>query len=318
MGKTQSRMKHLLPSEESANKTTAREATPHPPAILLTTDEQVHEQTEPADIQALLDTFSSETDRRQRLLKPMRKLQLISAILIVLLAIQTIEWDAHGYGWAIPLYTGMVLLTTCLTALVIPLSRPSRKERGILDELTRSEDSRAIGPLLQRMHLRKRSLRDAQYRTLASLMLRLKADDAMALSESDLRMIYQELTLFELSLYQHMRGTQWDDLIIAMLHAVGVAGDSRALGVVTSLATRVARTSTQRRIRQAAAECLPRLRERVARNESRCNLLSPADDPNAPSSSLLRPAQDTSQTDPSVLLRPSTARGDGIERREDS
>ena len=86
-----------------------------------------------------------------------------------------------------------------------------------------------------------------------------------------------------------LRGNS-EDLILAVLKAFERVGDASALPSVERLATALGKTSAERRIREAALECLPFLRWRIEQMHATQTLLRSANPPDTPPAVLLRPS----------------------------
>lgn len=76
---------------------------------------------------------------------------------------------------------------------------------------------------------------------------------------------------------------------------------------VQRLAESAVVTPYKKEIRQAAQECLPFLKERAAQLRASQMLLRPSGVEETGSAALLRPAAESSATDPAQLLRANTA-----------
>lgn len=94
-----------------------------------------------------------------------------------------------------------------------------------------------------------------------------------------------------------------DDVIVYhAMHALSTLGSERALKSLQALARR----GRSPAIREAARKNAGRLQEVLAQAHQAETLLRPAHAPGADPDTLLRPAPDVGQTDPELLLRPSS------------
>ena len=96
-----------------------------------------------------------------------------------------------------------------------------------------------------------------------------------------------------------------DDVRIAMLKALEQVGAASAIPVVEKLTQMKPRTPGQKRVKQAAIECLPMLRANCGDVEAARTLLRASHAEAARPDTLLRPASGAGQTAAQELLRPS-------------
>lgn len=93
-----------------------------------------------------------------------------------------------------------------------------------------------------------------------------------------------------------------NQLVYRVLEALKKVGTSHAIPFVE----RVEQRGRTIRLRDTAADVLVVLRERQRQENQRDTLLRPAPSPDNPADILLRPARDIGETDPQLLLRPSS------------
>lgn len=100
-----------------------------------------------------------------------------------------------------------------------------------------------------------------------------------------------------------------DTLVIAVLNALGVVGDTQALSFVEKLAKGGGRAGKDKRIQAAASEALTRIQARINARNARQELLRASSPQDTPPEMLLRPAAGSSLTDPLQLLRSAARDG---------
>ena len=98
--------------------------------------------------------------------------------------------------------------------------------------------------------------------------------------------------------------------MIAVLSALEQIGDTRALPHVQHLLDTPHSTPDAQRVHEAAQSCLVFLEERAAKERVGQSLLRAAHAPDTGAGVLLRPAQNTPESDPALLLRPGSEGGD--------
>ena len=94
---------------------------------------------------------------------------------------------------------------------------------------------------------------------------------------------------------------------MAILQAFAQVGDSSALPIVEKLAREEAKTVDQRRIQEAAQECLPALRLRAQKERDPHTLLRATGSAGNDTETLLRAATTVQETPPEQLLRPGSS-----------
>jgi hypothetical protein len=195
------------------------------------------------------------------------------------------------------------LLPTCMTVLIFVAlftafeKIASRHTRQMADWLARMEDLRVIGILLEAHESKDKVLRQIAEQALIRLLPRVKATDAGLFSLDQLERMHYLL---------YGRNAE---LALAALKALEQIGDGLSAWFVeglTGLAPQSInfRLSGDRRVREAARECLPAINQRLELKRLSQTLLRPASAPEDPSGILLRPAQGAPEGDPNLLLRP--------------
>ena len=135
---------------------------------------------------------------------------------------------------------------------------------------------------------------------LTTLLPRMKATDAHLLTPTARNRIRDWLSTMANTVLGHPCS---DDLRIAALKALEQVGDTDDIPVVTRLANMKTRTPAKARVKQAAIECLPMLREHCGEVETARTLLRAANAEDARPETLLRAATGLPETTSAELLR---------------
>lgn len=169
-----------------------------------------------------------------------------------------------------------------------------------LEELGRLGDVNAVPMLIDSINLNVTTkYRKRVSRALTILLPLLKASDANLLTP--LRRYTLNIMLG--SCFQpHLRGVD-EDFTLAILKAYEQVGDAKAVSVVKRIANHRPRNAGQRRIQEAAAECLPLLRANLGEVASTQTLLRASTIQASTPDMLLRPASAASSTPSAELLR---------------
>ena len=170
-----------------------------------------------------------------------------------------------------------------------------------IEELAQSRDVNAIPTLIDSMNLGiTKKHRQRVTRALTLLLPLLKTSDARLLTP--LRRHTLNVTLGG-CFQPHLRGVD-EDLTLAILKAYEQVGDEKAIQVVERIANHRPRNESERRIQEAAKECLPLLCANIGEVASTQTLLRASDGQTTTSPAmLLRPAASASTTSPAELLR---------------
>ena len=223
----------------------------------------------------------------------------------------------------IDLWLGVLALVGLLAGALVGISAETGQRRLALS-LAESEDPRIIGPLadaLTPIDAGKPSVMRRLYAyfpfsntftgsivsdkkqqqqlksILAGLLARLPANEAAQLSEAPRACLARALRECEI---------EDETLIVAILNTFTQIGDGRIAGTAAALAAMDTPTENARRIKEAAQTCLPTLRHHAEQEQHSTTLLRSSDKPATPSEALLRPAENASDANPSLLLRPET------------
>ncbi len=169
-----------------------------------------------------------------------------------------------------------------------------------LETMAESGNVNAIPTLIDAITLNaSQKYRKRVTRALAALLPRLKASDANLLTS---RHRYTLNIMLGSCFQPHLRGVD-NDFTLAILKAYEQVGDAKAIPVVERIANHRPRNDNQRRIQEAAAECLPLLRANIGEVASTQTLLRASIHKTNTPDTLLRPATASSSTSPAELLR---------------
>jgi hypothetical protein len=158
--------------------------------------------------------------------------------------------------------------------------------------LSRVDDIRAVGPLLQALRVNKIH-QESVIRTLTRLLPRMKATDAHLLNDEQ-----------RASLYLVLKGNprKHSALAVSALKALEQIGTAEAVPLVERLAKSPDGTLKEEQVVQAARACLPYLRQRAELDHEQRTLLRATA---GEETELLRPAGGHTE-DEQALLRPSS------------
>jgi hypothetical protein len=163
--------------------------------------------------------------------------------------------------------------------------------------LARYDDVRAIGPLAESLEWPDESVKATARTALTRLLPQLRVSDAGLLNAKQRGCLYRCLKM--------PNAMRHSAFLFALLKCLEQVGDEAAVPYVTRLAKSVALTRVQKRVRQAAEECLPFLTLRAEQMRHSQILLRPAGVDGSTAAVLLRPAVGGTEADPQQLLRAS-------------
>lgn len=166
----------------------------------------------------------------------------------------------------------------------------AQRPRDAIEEISKTADVSVIGPLLDALEMGEAEGRRRVSAALFRLLPNLDAKDAAQLNGRQRAYLYRLLRQADRLYWPLHRDV---DLVVALIEAMAFIGDRRALPHLERLAK-----SREERIRRAAAQGLPILRDRLASARRDARLLRPS----APAP-LLRPAQAQGVIEPERLLR---------------
>jgi hypothetical protein len=177
----------------------------------------------------------------------------------------------------------------------------SPKQTEAARKLATHDDVRGVGPLAEALEWPDSDIQMVASRALTRLLPRLQATDAGLLNAAQRANLYRKLNPYQSG--HHV------ELQLAILKAMEQVGDEAAVPYVQRLAGSITLTWHQKRVRQAAQDCLPYLKDRAAQLRVSQTLLRASSATTVTPDMLLRPAENTSNA-PEQLLR-ADERGSG-------
>ena len=252
--------------------------------------ESVETQFATADVEKQLKSLEEE---RRRHRQPGMRLGFLLASWCIILpytAFQAIL-SLVSRHWSLGLMWGL------LTAFTSQMHRYtlSIKQTEAAKRLAQNDDIHAVGSLAEALEWPDNEIKHIAAGALARLLPRLQVSDARLLNSSQRTNLYRMLKV--------SNARRYAELQVAILKAMEQVGDAAALPYVQNLAKSQAWTQRQRRVVEAANECLPYLEIR-ARQENHANtLLRPAGIDQSSADVLLRPALTPPNEPPEELLR---------------
>jgi len=227
------------------------------------TNARAQEQREANDVETLLAAFAEESrkSRRRRRIVGTVLAVLNGTVLVVVLAINIVLALMPGHR---PLVDPWLIGIACLFVFggTVAMSGP---HKDAVKRLARLDDVRAIGPLVEALEMRDSAMRKRAEDALIRLLPRLRSADAELLGDAQRRILGRALV-------KH-RNTE---LAVAILMAFEQIGSAHDLPVVEKVVSGPADSMRERRIREAARECLLYLQERARRESMSQTLLRPA------------------------------------------
>lgn len=205
-------------------------------------------------------------------------------------------WVAAMLTMALTGHSHNIASFSGLTGGLASLAAFSQAQKNAASWLSRFDDVRTVGPLLQALEFQDKGIRQVAVERLVVLLPRLQASHANLLNVDDRAALRQVL--------RHGLYAKETPLVIAALQAIRQVGDEKMLPLVEKLVDMHVSKTGQDRVRDAAIETLPYLRELVGRQHEAQTLLRAATDPGNPAETLVRPAQGAPTMDPSLLVRP--------------
>lgn len=204
-------------------------------------------------------------------------------------AYSVLLWRSGLWYWSMPVAL-FGLWATQLHRLTL-----TARHRQIAQELAALDDVNAVGRLAEALAWPDPSLQSGAMVALTRLLPRMRASDACVLGAYQRTCLYRTLT----------PGMAWShpDFVLALLKALEQVGDMGALPPVQALAAGRFRTARQRRVADAARDCLPYLTVVAGRNQQSQILLRASCAPGTAGERLLRPAEGVGSHDPEWLLR---------------
>jgi hypothetical protein len=268
-------------------------------------------ETQTESVEALGTALSQETRRfRRNILYGLGGVSAFAALMIVVKSLLGEErWEALLPAHIIVSGT-MSLLLILSFFIVYSVGKPRRRQRKLTAQVADQYDVRSIGPLIDALYLDDPQTREIAITALTERLPHLKASDADLLDEAQrARLCYLLSVPIENPLHKDVRrlfrpaDSRAIAFRVAILQAFAQVGDSKTLPFVERLAKGEARTEGEKRLQEAAQDCLPALQLRV-KLESHSRTLLRAAHALTGTETLLRPATGRPDTDPQSLLRP--------------
>jgi hypothetical protein len=235
---------------------------------------------EPELTQEILEVIALLRERSRR--RRYRGVQSGLIICVCSLSLYLSLTAGDGTGGLIRLFF-LAGLTVWALGSAIHLERAAcEAERRIQAKLSDRLDTAMIGPLIDAMDAdaHRSDTHRSIVKTLTALLHRVPAQSTCFLTERQLSRLYRVL---EYSVHPFWYRYYDAECVTAIIHALEQIGDSRAVGILRRLAC----IASDRRVVIAARECLPRLQERLAREEAPQRLVRAAAPPD---DWMLRPA----------------------------
>jgi HEAT repeat protein len=179
---------------------------------------------------------------------------------------------------------------------------PSQRYFIVINALSRLDDVRAVGPLAEAFFISDLNVRTEVARALMRLLPRLQPTDAEWLNATQRAALQRVL--------KTGKPDTETDFMLVVLEALTTIEDVNALPAMEALARSAAGTDNERRIQEAAAQCVPRLEAVRDRLQTTRTLLRASAAETAPEQ-LLRAAQSAGETPPQQLLRAGPSQDEG-------
>ena len=174
---------------------------------------------------------------------------------------------------------------------------PTQRYYVIINALSQLDDVRAVGPLAEALSIPDLNVRTAVARALMRLSPLLQTTDAEWIDASQRAALHRVL--------KSSNPEKETEFILVILQALTTIEDISALPTLEALARRDAVTADERRVQEAAAQCVATLEAVRDRLLIPMTLLRASEAVAAPEQ-LLRAAQGGVETPPQQLLRAST------------
>jgi hypothetical protein len=243
---------------------------------------------------ALVDAQLQEFEQEiQRLQVPGMRIPFLFAswgVILPFCAVQTYIQFAY-HNWASGLLCGVLtLLSTQLHRLTL-----TRKHEILARRLSKIDDVRCVGRLAEALEWPDPTIRYIAIAALTRLLPQVKASDNALYTPRQRGNLHRMLTL--------TNARQYEECLLAILQALQQIGDETALLYVEQLANAKPASNAERRVCEAAQDCLPFLRERASLTNSSQTLLRASSATATGMEMLVRPASGVGIEDDKQLLR---------------
>jgi hypothetical protein len=246
-----------------------------------------------AAVEKLLTDLQKEKERYQQ---PGMRYGFLVASWLVIVPYTTWQSIAHlaDRNWLTGLiFGGMAAGTTQLQRLTL-----SFEQSNLIRKLADARDPSSIGPLAEALEWPDARTQDIAIRTLTVLLRRARASDAPRISAAQRACLYRRLK------WSSVRKPRERELMLSLLKALEQIGDQAAIPYVMALLENTGQTSDQKKVIEAARQCLPYLQQNAEQINYRSTLLRPSSAAAASPETLLRSAA-ASETPAEQLLRPA-------------
>ncbi len=243
------------------------------------------------EAQSWLDEVEAETAKRPG----MRFGYLLASwgLIVPYLLYQTIDQFRLGeilYGFLFA--TGTVCASQLYRLTLTP------QQARLASKLANVDDVQAVGPLAEMTAWPDDRIKSMAVAALTRLLPRLKSNDTQLLSTSQRALLYQSLRISNARTHA--------EYLMALLLALEQVGDTAAIPFVRGLANSRPFTLRQRRVVEAAGDCLPFLEGCAQQNRDSQILLRATTSDDAANAFLLRPAGTQTASNPDLLVRVAT------------
>jgi len=243
---------------------------------------------------ALVDAQFQEFEEEMRKLQvPGMRLGFLFAswgIILPYCAVQTfVQFADHNWPGGL-IFAVLSLLSTQLYRLTL-----TKKHQVMAQRLGKIEDVRCVGRLAEALEWPDPTIHHVAMLALTKLLPRVKASDNALFTPRQRGNLHRMLTL--------SNTRQYDQCLVAILQALQQIGDETALPYVEHLANAQPMSNRERRVCDAARDCLPFLRERASQTHSSQTLLRASSATATGNEMLVRPAIGVDRGDQEQLLR---------------
>ncbi len=263
-------------------------------------DEEEHPPRETTEVPAAVHCVSARVDAQLQRFEEERRKYRPGMRIGFLLASWTIIVPFAAYQAFLAMATGRVgfcliwiIATLCATQMY-RFTLTSRHTQ-LARELADLDDIEGLGRLTEVLEWPDPEIQNIAAVALTRMLPRLKASDAGLLSPPQRTGLCRQLKMSSAASYP--------ELLMAILKAFEQVGDAECVPYVRNLADTPPFTARQRKVRNAAAECLPYLMARAEQTHGNRVLLRASSSGTLQTTGLLRPASAAPDTNHVQLLR---------------
>jgi hypothetical protein len=258
------------------------------------TEEHTAAEEQTDTMAALVDAQLQEYEAElQKLQSPGMRVGFLFAswgVIVPYCCVQTYLQFA-GRDWAGGILFGVLtLLSTQLYRLTL-----TDRHRALAKRLSRLDDVRCVSRLAEALEWPDPVVRQGTLSALTRLLPRVQASDNVLRSPRQRANLHRMLTLPNARTHERF--------LIALLSALEQVGDETSVPPVEQLAKAQPTSAAQRRVCDAARECLPALQMRAANHQSSHTLLRASSATATGVEMLVRPVNGETITNPEQLLR---------------